>query len=506
MKFLLSKYSALLLLLSVGTVLGFTSINNYKLNKDELLTLNIATGFGHSPLINNTWAIAPVPPDKKVFTQDDYWARDTRSNVLKNIATYNGNMVAYTMLLHYFINLTYVDDGLLRGLSAFCYIISILLIYIISMQLFSDRKTALICAGLFALNPFVLHLAHDLRGYSFATMLALLTSLFILKMEARQNWKIVSLVEWGMLLGICYGINILCHYFTFYILSGHFAYAIYSYLRYRRNIFLPLCISIFICSLFLVAWWLNGGKEGYHNMEIQDHYILLKTSAETHTTVLGLVMGTVCFINSVMGYYFQYLGYRNARFFYLLFLPLIVMVLALLPVMKGKYVLKNNLAFLFILIICSVVFLQLSCIKAGHITSLIMTRFGAFICPYFMILLGYGFYTLLFNQKTLLKVFAIAALTIHATLYIMCYPIPFKGYWFTYQDEVKTRNETTRPNPYPVEAREIVQHYVTGDTVIFRDYIESQNVNLYLRDAPCKIVQEVNLEQDEPYQILSHKQ
>lgn len=491
----------MLVLLLVGTVLGFTSITNYKLNKDELLTLNTATGFGHTRLINNTWDVGPVPPGKKVFTQDDYWDRDTLGSVLKNIATYNGNMVAYTMLLHYFIKLAHVDDGLLRGISALCYVISIGLVYSIAMLLSGDLKTALICAGLFALNPFMLQTGHDLRGYSFATMLTLVTSLFILKIRAQQNRTAAYSIQWGLLLGICYGISILCHYFTFYIILGHIVYAAYSYVRYRKNIFLPIGISLFISCLFFAAWWLNGGKEGYQNMEIQDKFILLKTSAQTHTSIISLIMGTVCFINSVTGYYFQYLGYRNSSFFYVLFLPLTVLALALFPKLKDKFTGKDSLAFLAILIVCCIVFLQLSCIKSGHISSLILTRFGAFICPYFMILLGYALSVLLYAKNLLLKVTAIAALTLHLTLGIMCYPIPFQGYMFTYQELARGPIGAMEPNPYPIIANDIRHRYAAGDTVIYNSFIISQDVNLYLGDAQYPIVQEVNPLQKEGYLI-----
>jgi len=502
-----TSYGVILVLVFVGTVLGFTSVSKHKLSGDELLTLNTATGFGHSPLINNTWAVSPIPPDKKVFTQNDYWARNTIPDVLQNTATYNGNMVAYNILLYYFIKLTHVDDGLLRSLSALFYIISILLVYFIAKNLFSDSKPAIISAGLFALNPFVLHMGHDLRGYSFATMTTLLASFLLLKLSHQQTAKAKSTIGWAIMLGILYGVSFLSHYFTVYILLGHLLYGFYNYFILKKNILISEFIAFIICALFFAAWYVNGGKEGFVSMGIQDKYILSITSPQTHTSFGSILMGTVCFVNSVIGYYFQYLGYRNSGFFYVLALPLATIGFGLFsfPVNKND---KQSLTFLSIMICFCIFFLQLCSIKAGHVTSLIMTRFGAFIAPYFMILLGYALTRLLFGKLVIFKILSIVILTLHVTLNILCYQIPFGGYWFTYSDVkgdvVKARNEIVPPNPYPIIANSITQQYNTGDTVVYNSFITSQNVNLYLRDAKNLILQEVDIAQKEDYKIKVH--
>lgn len=504
MKLFLDKYLLILLLLLVGMVLGFTHLSRYQLNNDEMLTLNTATGLGHSSLIDNTWGIRLVPPDKKVFSQNDYWNRNSISNVLHNTASYNGNMVAYNILLYYFINATYVDDGLLRGLSAIFYIISILLVFFIARGLFTDVKAALICAALFAINPFVINIAHDLRGYSFTIMTTLLATIIVLKLEKKEPANFKSTIGWALLLGILYGVSLLSHYFALYVIAGHIIYALYSYFISRKNIFAPLCIALFICSLFFTAWWINGGKEGYQSMKIQDNYILKITSLQTHSSFTGLTMASVCFLNSVMGYYFQFMGYRNSSFFYVLALPLIALGLSffLIPIDK-RY--KNSLVFIAIMAVSCIVFLQISSILAGHTTSLLMTRFGSFGCPYLMMLFGYALYRLIHSNRIVLKVFAVLLLSVHVILNIMCYPIPFNGYHYTYSDMADNgeivRIAGTLPNPYSKAAKDIIQHYAPGDTVVYNDFNMSQDVNLYLRDVKYPITQKVDPSQKEDYML-----
>jgi hypothetical protein len=502
-----ARYGIILVLVCLGTVLGFTSISKHKLTGDELLTLNTATGLGHSPLVNNTWVVTPIAPDKKVFTQQDYWSRNTLSNVLLNTSTYNGNMVAYNILLYYFIKLTHVDDGLLRGLSALFYVISILLVFLIAGKLFTDTKASVISAGLYALNPFVIHIGHDLRGYSFVTMIMLLSTLLLLNMDKLKLTTTMSKTARAVLLGLLYGLGFLSHYFAMYIILGHSLYLLYNYLVLKRNLLLQEFIALFICVLIFGLWYINGGKEGFVSMGIQDKFILSVTSPQTHTYFGSILMGTVCFINSVTGYYFQYLGYRNSSFFYVLVLPVAAIGMALFssPLNKNE---KNSLTFLGIMIVVCIVFLQLCSIKSGHVTSLIMTRFGAFIAPYFMILLGYSLSKLLFSNHNLFKIISIGILSAHVALNILCYQIPFGGYWFTYSDVkgdvVKARSEAVPPNPYPIIANTIMQQYSTGDTVVYNSFVTSQNVNLYLRDAKSPILQEVNLTQKEDYLIKYH--
>ncbi len=504
MKALFTKYGIILLLLFSGILLGFYSINKYRLTGDEMLTLNTATGLGHSHLINNTWAVSSIPLEKKVFTQNDYWARNTLPNVLENTASYNGNMVGYNMLLYYFIKLTYVDDGLLRGLSALFYVISILLVYFITKRLFLTIKAATICALFFALNPFVIQMGHDLRGYSFVTMMTLLASLVVLKIESNNLPNLRSKLGWSIILGLIYAISFLGHYFAAYIFVGHLLYACYRYITTKNNFLIQIGFALFICLLFFMLWWSNGGQSGLINMGIQDKYILRQSSAQTHTSLISLVMGTICFINSVCGYYFQYLGYKNSSFFYVLTIPVIAVAVAFFQTGITKED-KTRLAFLSILICSAIIFLQLCAIKSGHINSLVLSRFGAFVSPYFMILLGYALYRLLNSNTLSLKLFSILIISAHVLLNVMCYKIPFKGYWFTYYDVngnvEKARSEAIPANPYSIIAKNIKDHYAPGDTVVYNNFNTSQNVNLYLRDAVLPINQTVNTLSKEDFRI-----
>lgn len=509
MKIFLRKYTILLLLTCSGIVLGFTSIGKYRLSGDELLTLNIATGLGHAPLTGNTWFINSLPVDKKVFTQNDYWKRNNLSTVLQSTSSFNDTMISYNILLYYIIKLTGVNDKILIGISALFYVISILLVYFISKNLFGNSAIATLSACLFMLNPFAIHMAHNLRCYTFITTLALIASSIILKLERQNSMRFASKIAWSILLGCIYGISFLGHYFVMYIFIGHIIYALYSYFILKKNIIPSLLIAFFICFLFFMAWWLNGGSAGLKSMELNDTYILSATSAETHTSFVNIIIGTICFINAVLGYYFQYYGYRNSSFFYVIAIPLIIMGLAYWKTpMPGQD--KKSRFFLYSMIVSSIVFLQLCCIKAGHISPLIWTRFGSFAAPYFMILLGYLLYQLYICKNVLLKTIAVSLLSLHLVLGFMCYPVPFEGYWFTYSDVngdvKKERNEKIPPNPYPIIANDIMQHYTTGDTVVYNSFTISQDVNLYLRDAKYSILQEVNPLQKQDYLIKNGTQ
>lgn len=136
------------------------------------------------------------------------------------------------------------NDFLIRLLPCLCSISGIPLLFLFSRKLLGDARTALIAAGLFAVSPFYLYYAQELRIYAFLVPASLLTF-----------WAMLCALDEGRLrYWIAFGIGLLVllysHFFSVWIV---FALSVYFALRWlfdRRHLAAWTATNAIVLCLF----------------------------------------------------------------------------------------------------------------------------------------------------------------------------------------------------------------------------------------------------------------
>lgn len=489
----------LLLILAVAAILGFYNLNGYALTNDEIITTNIATGFGHSK--NTAWNAQPIPLEKTHITPEDHWERSHVRNVLQFTSNDNGNMLAYNLLLHYFITIFGVSDLGLRGLSVLFYLVSIFIFYRIMRITTRDQKLIYLATLLFTLNPVVLHYGRQIRSYEFGLMVTLLMTWLLLKVIYSSSRKLKPLVTFTLVYSILFALSFLSHYYTIYIFGGHILFIM---IRKEKELFISLGIAFLLTVSAFMIWYFNGGQEGMESMNALDNFIREHTSHQTQTSLRSITEGLVAFINSVNGYYFQYLGYRNQEFFYLIIILAFCFIASIISLRytstDPSRTREKTMYYLFSAMIFScLAVLIASAIRSEHTTSF-HTRYGVFVIPYFSAFLATGL-IYLFRGGRVLKTTAVLLLLIHTGLMVMNYKIPLSGHWFTYADvggKVREARNTKAPeNPYSAAARRIIES--NADTVAMRSHGFAQYTNMYLKNV--RVVEYIDTTLTKEYEL-----
>jgi mannosyltransferase len=97
---------------------------------------------------------------------------------------HEANMWLYYILLHFWLKLG-DSEAFLRSLSALFAVATVLLLCLLGRRLF-DRRAGVIAGVLLAANPFFVHYAQEVRGYTLGVCLVTLSSyLFVLALEGR---------------------------------------------------------------------------------------------------------------------------------------------------------------------------------------------------------------------------------------------------------------------------------------------------------------------------------
>jgi hypothetical protein len=89
-------------------------------------------------------------------------------------------------------------------------------------------------------------------------------------------------------------------------------------------------------SSVIFLWLKNGGFEGLEEMRKIDEWYLKNTSAQVHTSGRSLIEGSVQQLMAIFGNYGQYLGFRLRSISFLLFFPIVAILLSLRHKGYGK--------------------------------------------------------------------------------------------------------------------------------------------------------------------------
>lgn len=495
------KFRSLLILLIVSSFLGFYRIDAFQLANDEVITLNISSGFG---LKYENLDVEPILPETIIFTQHDFWKRNTLQNVVAEVSKDNGNMLLYQILVHEFIKYFGVSDFGLRGFSALCYILSGLFIFYLVFKYQKNEVIAFVAALLYYVNPVTIYYAHQMRSYTFATVLLLLITTLVLKFMSKKYSRFYVKLALSLTISVLIFLCFLSHFFVIFSIMALAIFWIFSLKSKNRNMILPI---IGLSVIFVVIWYFLVGKEGISSMQSKSTLISATLSESNPFSFGQIFSGIVSVFNTLNGYVLQFLGYRNREFFFLGLFPAFILWIGLKSIIRSE---KFHKVFIF-LILCTTIPIFL--ISVGSIiignSTFYLPRYVFFILPFYSVLMAVALYSIYKNKHKFGKILLVIFMLFQLTMYIAEYKFPFEGktVLFQYnksrestQDEV---NASIIPNRYRLNADYIKKSYMSGQVVSYNSAKEAQLTNLYLGKINSTIFQTVNVSQMENIRLLN---
>jgi uncharacterized membrane protein len=186
---------------------------------------------------------------------------------------------AHTPPLYYFLLKPWMavfgaNEAGARSLSAVFYLLSIPALFFLGRTLF-DRKTALLCAFLFLVNPKAIQFAQFARMYSLLGLLSILSTLFFIRQfysgqGSKKNWAAYAAVNIA---------GSFTHYWFFFLLSAQGV----AYLLLFSKTSLKSFTTVLLLSVapFFALWTpvlrLQAANGGLSFITAPGPYILIKT-------------------------------------------------------------------------------------------------------------------------------------------------------------------------------------------------------------------------------------
>jgi uncharacterized membrane protein len=174
----------------------------------------------------------------------------TPINVMEGLISFEPQHTPlYFVSSRYWLQIFGNSITVIRSLSVLASIISLLLIYIVCIELFKDQLTGYIATALFAISPFFVILAQEARPYSLWTTTILLSSFALLKAQGLQTIKAWFLYALSVTLGLY------TFLFTALVILSHaiyiFATEKFQFNKINKNIYSYIIASITGILLFL---------------------------------------------------------------------------------------------------------------------------------------------------------------------------------------------------------------------------------------------------------------
>lgn len=474
--------------------------NGYQLSGDERASLSSAAGAGitMNRFEGNTSfrSTQAAPLEKNIFTQYDYSQRNTPGNVIRSTINFDsGNMVAYHLMLHGWLNFLGISVFNARLLSALLAMLTVLFTYMLVKKLTGNISIALISSIILSVHPLLLHHAHMVRGYA-ASLCFTTAASYVALLLTDDNLS--SGRRWFLYI-------VLAVLATLALLSHYLSVAIFIFLGLwlitRKNFFsqhlFPAILALLITSSIIFIWLRNGGFEGLQEMRKIDAWYLKYTSAQVHTSARSLLEGTAQQLLAIFGNYGQYLGFRLRSFAFLLLFPLGAILLCL---KHFKELLNRNaLRFLSGAVLTVIAFSAVLAIRAGHTTSF-NARYGIYTIPFACGLLGVALHALVFSSMPRMKKIILGfSLSITSIVFLISEIPAYTGIAATFNSNPELHKDILNFNldKYYLKeynepaAKEIKRIYAEGDTVIYNDWNTAQVINLFLYESNKAIIQKV---------------
>src|ERR1041385_1962183 len=284
---MIKKESLLLVVLILSSFILNIINNGYQLSGDERASLSSASGAGitmnrfeGSSSFRYTQA---APLEKNIFTQYDYSKRNILANVLRSTVNFDsGNMVAYHLMLHGWMNFLGISVFKARLLSALLAVLTVLFTYLLVKKLTENISIAFISSVILAIHPLLLHHAHMARGYAASlcfTTAAAYVVLHLTDASIRSGKRILLYIIFGILATLA----ILSHYLSVAVFI-FFALWLITLKDFFKQHLPGAILALFIVTSVMFLWLKNGGAEGLEEMRKIDAWYLKNTSEQVHTS------------------------------------------------------------------------------------------------------------------------------------------------------------------------------------------------------------------------------
>ncbi|WP_342087216.1 glycosyltransferase family 39 protein [Dyadobacter sp. OTU695] len=301
----------LTLILVAGLALRLYNLDRYSIFFDEVSTLLVSQGivleganqkeaFATRELVDSRFWTTPKFPQKQVlrtftanevfhpktFTPAEFWAPKAIPDYYEAMTRSDiGNSPFYYALLHPWIEFFGISDYSVRFFSVIFSVMIIGLTYLFARRFFGI-KTALIAAGITAIEPFFIAYSHQARNYSLTFFLTLAATYFFLQIIENKAGKRNTLWLYiGYILAA--GFGLLSHFLVISVLLAHAVYALF-FLRTFKG-----WVRIAIAAVFTlsgVTWWLMFGGGVYTLSSLQHQADLYRRMAETGGQTFGNIL------------------------------------------------------------------------------------------------------------------------------------------------------------------------------------------------------------------------
>ena len=553
--FVLSRKTIYIILAGImvlAFLLRFNNIGAYGLAGDEKYSLFVSQFVSYE---GNNQRNSVRKPDSPYFTPKEFWSEKSIHDFFDSIARLDtGNGALYTYTLHYWSQLTGLDDGSLRFLSLIFNLLTVGLIFVFVKSHFKAERLALLAAFLSAISPFYINYSQVARNYALLFFFSLLaTHLFLLIIEREKNGKrsAVHYISYGLSALACE----LCHISAFPLFLIH---GIYVLLCVRQlKVWVGLTLAMLIPALGVVAWLKSDGGRwlfDYVQNSVKTYNYLAQTSPDDYLSVAtlpnilkqfrhvvssafisseglylhiaglkniiifitGSVVSLACFrwissdkirviaISSILAICFFL--YTTAKYQFTVLSLNIALVIVLLSLLLKKNSTGNHqlLIFLFLLTFLPFIFLIIFSFQDGN-TFRIIPRYIGYSYAFGIMLTA-----ILFRQVFRLKSGIKYLLLLVAGIQLILVGGIISNIW---QDNppryFMSFQEPRDENPYKLAADKIQSLYTKGDTVVYCSLLDStpgskdmppysvvdaQLTNFYLpRDS--EIIQRVNAQE-----------
>jgi uncharacterized membrane protein len=189
------KYGLLFFLIVIASFLRFSNLDNRGLFIDEKFTLLNANGIWVGG--GNQMEIFKKP----FFTPKDFWASKNVKDYFEAIAHSDfGTHIVYNGFLHYWMEVFGNSDYSIRFLSAVFSLLTVIVVYLFSLEVFKNHTVAFLSGFLLALDPLNIAQSHIARSYALSFLLVILATYYFLEIF-KGNKKSRNFIIYAVLVG-----------------------------------------------------------------------------------------------------------------------------------------------------------------------------------------------------------------------------------------------------------------------------------------------------------------
>jgi len=368
-----------------------------------------------------------------------------------------------------------------RLLSALFSLMGLVIFYKLALLIFENKSIALISSAFLSIHPIFLHYAHTVRAYALTMLLVLsFVYLFLKYFNDKKEFKKY------ILLGGITGVLMLTHYLSIQVVVFIVIWYFVFYYKELKDFIIirNWIISVAIFFLLVGVWYYFYGSEGTEIMAAQNEIIRNSVAPEFKPTFKGLVFGVLSQTTAIFGNYLGMIGFKVREVIFLLIFPLIIIVFGLF---KGYKSIKKEYVYLIVgMVVFNLFFDILLAINSGHNVSF-WPRYTVFSVPFACLLLGLSAVYIFQYIKLVNATLVLSMAFLILTMVVSSLPA-YTGYLGSYDLRPELRSKIYsfsfteyKKEPYEALAEKINNVCREGDTIYFKSFEHSQNINLYLR-------------------------